>query len=554
MAENYFVKELSEIIRAGFPFVYIQTFEEERAIKLLKNLCERKGTDGLDRPLYLYTQTQGLKRYPDGQPDESLRSPYQLFDYVENAEENAIYTLLDFHIFFSDDHPPPDDYLLIRRIRDLSLALRASSQSKAAVIISPLLLLPEELQKEVMVLEMPLPDQQEMLILLDRLIMKTRGTGSVSVYLTENQKELLCKAALGLTIQEAEGTFARAMVNDGVLDVSDVDYILAQKQQILKKSGALEYVGTDFNIDAVGGLENFKDWLSKRNGTWMDAAEKYNLPPPKGVLLTGIPGCGKSLCARAVSSLWKLPLLRFDMGSVFGKYIGESESNMRRALATAEALAPCILWIDEIEKGMGEQRDDTGTSRRVFGTFLTWMQEKKKPVFVFATANQINNLPPELLRKGRFDEIFFVDLPDLNERKQIFQVHLKRRLTSPEVKGEFEITDTVLIRLAELSEGFIGAEIEQAIVSALYDAFFDSREFRISEVEQAISKTIPLSVLQEDYVKGIRQWASSRAVPANRKRINEKDKSYCSSKKKKKFSPEKDRMKRKSQEGIPPGH
>ena len=553
MTENCFEKELSEIIRAGFPFVYIQTFEEERAIKLLKDLCDRKGTDGLDRSLYLYTQTQGLKRCPDGQPDESLRSPYQLFDYFENSEENALYILLDFHIFFSNDHPSPEDYLLIRRIRDLSLALRASSQNKAAVIISPLLALPEELQKEVMVLEMTLPDQQEMLILLDRLIMKTRGSGSVAVYLTENQKELLCKAALGLTIQEAEGTFARAMVNDGILDVSDVDYILAQKQQILKKSGALEYVGTDFNIDDVGGLENFKDWLSKRNGTWMDAAKKYNLPPPKGVLLTGIPGCGKSLCARAVSSLWKLPLLRFDMGSVFGKYIGESESNMRRALSSAEALAPCILWIDEIEKGMGEQRDDTGTSRRVFGTFLTWMQEKKKPVFVFATANQIKSLPPELLRKGRFDEIFFVDIPNLNERKQIFQVHLKRRLTSPEVKGDFEITDAVLVRLAELSEGFIGAEIEQAIVIALYDAFFDSREFRISEVEHAISKTIPLSVLQAEYVEAIRHWAASRAVPANRKKINEKDKPYCSSKKKKKFIPERDRMKRKSQEGIPPG-
>jgi len=518
MAENCFIKELSEIIRAGFPFIYIQTFEEERAIKLLQDLCERKGSDGLDRPLYIYSQTQGLKRYPDGQPDGTLRSPYQLFDFIENARENALYILLDFHIFFEEDHPTPDDYLLIRRIRDLSLALRASSQSKAAVIISPLLTLPEELQKEVMVLEMPLPDQQEMLNLLDRLIMKTRGTGSVSVYLTGKQKELLCKAALGLTTQEAEGTFARAMVNDGILDAADVDYILAQKQQILKKSGALEYVNTDFNIDDVGGLENFKEWLNKRNGTWMDSAKKYNLPPPKGVLLTGIPGCGKSLCARAVSSLWKLPLLRFDMGSVFGKYIGESESNMRRALATGEALAPCILWIDEIEKGIGEQGDDTGTSRRVFGTFLTWMQEKKKPVFVFATANQVNAVPPELLRKGRFDEIFFVDLPDLHERKQVFQVHLKRRLTAPEVKGDFEITDAVLTRLAELSEGFIGAEIEQVIISALYDAFFASREFRIDDVEQAIGKTIPLSVLQAEYVESIRQWAANRAVPASRKK------------------------------------
>jgi len=518
MEENCFVNELSEIIRAGFPFIYIQTCEEERALKLVNDLCRRKGNDGLDRPLYLYSQTQGLKKYPDGQPDGSLRSPHALFDHIENAEENALYILLDFHIFFSNDHTTPEDYLLIRRIRDLSLALRASSRSKAAVILSPLLTLPEELQKEVMVLELPLPDQREMLSLLDRLIMKNRGTGSVSVYLTENQKELLCKAALGLTLQEAEGTFARSMVNDGVLDVSDVDYILAQKQQILKKSGALEYVGTDFSIDDVGGLDNFKEWLIKRNGTWMDAAKKYNLPPPKGVLLTGVPGCGKSLCARAIAGLWKLPLLRFDMGSVFGKYIGESESNMRRALVTGEALAPCILWLDEIEKGLGDRGDDTGTTRRVFGFFLTWMQEKKRPVFVFATANRIDALPPELLRKGRFDEIFFVDLPELNERKQIFKVHLERRLTDPEVKGNFEITDEVLTRLAELSGGFIGAEIEQSIVSALYSAFFESQQFRLADVEQAIEKTVPLSVLQSEYVESIRQWASNRAVPANRKK------------------------------------
>lgn len=513
-----FEQEFSEIVRARFPLLYLQTFEENRAVQIIKDLCGGNGKQGLGRALYSWSQTQGLRRHPDGQPDASLRSPFLLFDHIEQQKESALYILFDFHIFLAEQYLTPESYQMIRRLRELGNALRAANIARTVVIISPVMELPQPLQKDVMVIELPLPTQQEIRLLLERMILQHRGTGNVSVFLTESEKELLCKAALGLTLQEAEGTFSRAMVSDGVLDLADVDYVLAQKQQILKKSGALEYVGSDFNIEDVGGLENLKQWLARRNRSWMDAAKQYNLPPPKGVLLTGIPGCGKSLCAKAVASLWKLPLLRFDLGSVFGMYVGESEANMRRALKSAEALAPCILWVDEIEKGLGGAmggEGDSGTTRRVFGNFLTWMQEKTAPVFVFATANQIDRLPPELLRKGRFDEIFFVDLPGLEERKQIFAVHFRRRLTTPEARGNFQATEEILTRLAEASEGYIGAEIEQAIVSALYEAFFESREFRLEDVENAFKKTVPLAVTQAEHIEVLRRWARQRAVPAS---------------------------------------
>lgn len=514
-----FPKEISEIIRARFPLIYLQTFEEERALGILKNLCSGNGKNNLNRPLYVWSQTQGLKQYPDGQPDTSLLSPHQLLDHIEKATNSAIFVLLDFHIYLDDQHRTPDNDRIVRRLREVGFSLRNANLSRTVAIISPILNLPQSLQKDMMVMDFPLPTQMEIRTALDRLILKQKGAGGVQVFLTEEDKQQLCKAALGLTQQEAEGTFARAMASNGVLEASDVDLILAQKQQILKKSGALEYVGSDFKLEDVGGLENLKKWLEKRNRTWMDEAKRYNLPAPKGVMVTGVPGCGKSLIAKAISSMWKLPLLRFDISSVFGVYVGQSEANMRRALQTAEALAPCILWVDEIEKGLGGAsggEGDSGTTRRVFGNFLTWMQEKQALVFVFATANQIDRLPPELLRKGRFDEIFFVDLPSIEERKQIFKVHLRRRLTSLEARGEFQESEQILDELATLSDRFIGAEIEDAITNALYEAFFDSRSFRLDDLQRAIKNTARFADMQADYLQSIRAWAKQRAVPASK--------------------------------------
>lgn len=512
-----FESEFGEIVRARFPLIYIQTFEEERILEILRNMCSSGGKTGLNRSLYVWSQIQGLLCVNTGKTDAALRSPFLLFDNIENAVGSGIYLLLDFHIYLREEGQSADGYQLIRRIKELGIKLRSTNVAKTIVFVSPVITIPEPLEKYIMLMELPLPDQQEIRLVLERLILRNRGSGNVSVFLSDTDKETISKAALGLTQIEAEGTFSRAMVNDGTLNVSDIDYVLEQKQQILKKSGVLEYVGSDFNMNDVGGLENLKNWLIKRNQTWMDSAKVYNLPPPKGVLLVGVPGCGKSLCAKAISSMWKLPLLRFDMGSVFGKYVGESESNMRKALNTAEALAPCILWVDEIEKGLAGAsggEGDSGTTKRVFGSFLTWMQEKKSLTFVFATANQINNIPPELLRKGRFDEIFFVDIPDYEERKQIFKVHLNRRLKNEAIKGNFQISDEILNELSKKSEGFVGAEIEQTIISALYDAFFRQGKFDVNDVLNAINNTVPLTVMQREYIQQIRDWAAQRAIKA----------------------------------------
>ncbi|RAP50583.1 MAG: ATPase, partial [Methanosphaera sp. rholeuAM74] len=286
--------------------------------------------------------------------------------------------------------------------------------------------------------------------------------------------------------------------------------------QVIKKNDLLEYIDSGVNINDVGGLENLKKWLIKRDKSWLSSAKRYGLPSPKGVLLTGVPGCGKSLVAKAISSMWHLPLLRFDVSKVFNMYVGNSESNMREAIKMAEAISPCILWIDEIEKGFSGLggSGDSGTSSRIFGTFLSWMQEKTKPVFVVATANNIAGLPSEMMRKGRFDEIFFIDLPTLNERKQIFKVHLESRLKEPDVVGDFVINDESLLHLAELTEGFGGAELEQIVIMGLFDAFAGDRSITMLDFENAIKNTVPLSVTQSEQIRSIRQWANIRAVAA----------------------------------------
>ncbi len=324
---------------------------------------------------------------------------------------------------------------------------------------------------------------------------------------------------MGLTLQEAENAFALAMVNDGKVDVSDLDIILSEKMQVIKKTGILEFINTDIKISDVGGLENLKSWLNKRNNSWSESAKKYCLPAPKGVLITGVPGCGKSLTAKAMSAAWQLPLLKLDFGKIFSGIVGSSEENMRKAIKTAEAVAPSILWVDEIEKSLSglNSNGDSGTSSRIFGTFLTWMQEKTAPVFVIATANNINSLPAELLRKGRFDEIFFVDLPTQREREEIFKLHLSKRLKDKDVASKIEINSDLYKQLAQMTEGFVGAEIEQVVISALYEAFFNKRPLEFSDLANTIKNVVPLSVTQKEQILAIRQWANIRAVAATKK-------------------------------------
>ena len=321
-------------------------------------------------------------------------------------------------------------------------------------------------------------------------------------------KQKVIDAAMGLTASEAENVFAKSLVEKGDFDLK---IILSEKEQIIRKSGVLEYYHANENMKEVGGLEELKKWLEKRGKAFTSQARDFGLPEPRGILLLGIPGCGKSLTAKAISSMWQLPLLKLDVGKVFSSFVGSSEENVRRAIATAESIAPSILWLDEIEKGFSglgsSGQTDGGTTARVFGTFLTWLQEKKTPVFVVATSNNVSQMPPELLRKGRFDEIFYVDLPSKEERKAIFKIHLEKRKRNA--------TAFNLDALAGLTAGYSGSEIEEVIVSALYDAFDSGAELQQQHLESVITTLIPLSKTMEEQIKSIRDWAKLRARRAS---------------------------------------
>lgn len=508
---------LTNLFRARFPFVYIPTWEEIRIVELIVKIAESKEIK-TQREIFIWSSTEGLKRHTDeGQEKVNINeanNPISALSYIEDFNKPAILILKDVHCLLGAKGGRTD-YDFIRKIRDVAGSLKNADFPKNVVIIAPILLLPDDLQKDITVVDFNLPTLDELKSLLNEMIELNKGTG-ITIKLNENAKEKLCKAAQGLTLQEAENAFARAMVTTGQLTENELDIILEEKCQVIKKTGILEFVNTDINIDDVGGLENMKKWLTKRNNSWLGKAQKdYNLPAPKGILITGIAGCGKSMTAKAMSALWQLPLLRLDVGRIFSGLIGSSEENMRKAVQTAEAVAPSILWIDEIEKGFGGNggERDGGTTTRVFGTFLTWMQEKTKPVFVIATANKINQLPPEMLRKGRFDEIFFVDLPTVNERKIIFKLHLEKRLKGS-ISKEFKVTDELLTKLSDATEGFGGSEIEQVVVSALFEAFSENRELQEEDLFKIIKNTIPLSTTQAEQILAIREWANERAVAA----------------------------------------
>lgn len=508
---------LSNLLKARFPYIYIPTWEEDRVLSKINDIATDEDKIRTKRKVFTWRVTSGLKENSSS-AEENTQAPLKALEFIEKYDEPSIFILLDFHVFMGEKNRAPDPQI-IRKLRDLLTSLKQSTYPKNIIFISPSLTLPDELQKDITIVDFDLPNMEEITEVLDEMIEANQQAGRIIIDVTPEEKEKLINAAIGLTLQEAENAFARAMVDDGRLDISDLDIILEEKSQIIKKIGILEFIESDVDINDVGGLENLKKWLNKRDKSWLDSAKKYCLPSPKGVLITGVPGCGKSLVAKSISSMWQLPLLRLDVSRIFSGIVGSSEENMRRAIKVAEALSPSILWIDEIEKGFGGigSSGDSGTSTRVFGTFLTWMQEKTKSVFVIATANNIDNLPPEFLRKGRFDEIFFVDLPTHKERTEIFRVHLEKRLKTPEAKGDFEITETVSKNLADITEGFGGAEIEQMVIAGLFEAFSEDRSLKLEDLQMAISNTIPLSITQKEQIMSIREWANVRAVSATSK-------------------------------------
>ncbi|MEM7594856.1 MAG: AAA family ATPase, partial [Cyanobacteria bacterium P01_A01_bin.83] len=452
-------EELNILVQAQYPLIYLITPEEERAEHAIAKIAKDNGEY---KRIYVWTVTRGMVEY--GQPRQGTQhntvSPEAAIEWTIRQKESGIY-------IFKDLHPFIDGPVITRWLRDAIASFKGSD--KLIILMSPLQTVPIELEKEVVVLDYPLPNLTELNQVLSDRLAKSRSNR-----LSTETREKLLKAALGLTKDEAEKVYRKAQVKAGQLTESEVEIVLSEKKQLIRRNGILEYIEEDETINSVGGLEELKRWLKQRSNAFTERAREYGLPQPKGMLILGIPGCGKSLIAKTTSRLWGLPLLRLDMGRVYdGSTVGRSEANLRSALKTAESISPVILFIDELDKafagGGGSGDSDGGTSGRIFGSFLTWMQEKKSPVFVMATANRVERLPGEFLRKGRFDEIFFVDLPSSIERRDIFSIHLGKRRS--------EINRFDLDQLTKVSDGFSGAEIEQAIIAAMYDAFAQDREF-----------------------------------------------------------------------------
>lgn len=505
-------EELDVLIRARYPIIYVLSWEEERVEEQLARIAAAR-----NKKFFIWTYTQGIVKH-GAEPAQRSKSggggstsdPLTALDTVIADVDPAIYLFKDFHHFTAEAVACARCNIpIIRRLRDAAVHLRNSY--KTIVIVSPMVRIAPELLKDVTLLEMAPPDVDDFARLLDRIKDDLKDKPQVRINLDDEGKEKLLHAARGLTIKEAENVFAKTLVLDGKLDADDISVVFSEKQQIIRKNGLLEYYATQEKFSSVGGLDNLKLWLQKRTMAFTDRARDFGLPPPRGMMLLGIQGCGKSLCAKAASELWKLPLLRFDIGRMFGSLVGSSEENMRRAIQTAESVAPAILWVDEIDKAFsGSQNSggsDGGTASRVFGTFLTWLSEKTSPVFVIATANNIAHLPPELLRKGRLDEIFFVDLPTEEERQEIFRIHLERRRRDP---NRFDVR-----RLARACEGFSGAEIEQAIISGLFDAFSNGGELDEEILMCSILETVPLSKTMSEELQRMRTWVQGRARPAS---------------------------------------
>lgn len=509
--DNKFISQLARLYRARFPYIYLTTYEEERALNLIKNISASEKLIKIPREVYIWTQTKGFTL--NDNVIDGTNSPDKALDFINEVQKNAVFVMCDFHVYFGIKGRQVD-FNVVRHLRDIVGKLKTDKFRKNVIFLSSELIIPDTMQKEITVLDMPLPTLDDIKAKFDRMILQNSQIDSSE--LNEETSEKLCKAALGLTLQEAENAFALAMVNDGKISIEDLDTIQNEKMQIIRKTGILEFIQSDLKFEDIGGLGNLKNWLIKRNNSWSEQAKKYGLEAPKGVLVTGVPGCGKSLTAKAMSCAWQLPLLKLDFGKIFSGIVGSSEENMRKALKTAEAVAPSILWVDEIEKSLSglNSNGDSGTSSRIFGTFLTWMQEKTSPVFVIATANDISGLPPELLRKGRFDEIFFVDMPTLQEREEIFKLHLTKRIKSPEVSGKIQINAALFKKLAQLTEGFVGAEIEQTVIAALYEAFFNKRSLMLEDLTNTIKNVVPLSVTQQEQIFELRDWANVRAVAA----------------------------------------
>jgi SpoVK/Ycf46/Vps4 family AAA+-type ATPase len=510
------LKELDWHLRSKRPIIYLISHEEMRVIESIKNLFKNAT---MEFNIGFWDIISGLSSTSDELlPEKTKRKMdqteiLQWFDDLEVPRDKFFILILkDFNKFFGlKSIQGQIEISIARHLRNLSI--NCVTKNKALIILSPELELPQELEKNVAIIDWPLPEKEHLhekiIQMLDTL--KARKSSKLKLEYSKEELEYIVDSFQGLTLTECEQVCAFNFIKNNELNPEE---IIKQKKDIIRKSGLLDWIDVNADLDSVGGLNELKNWLNTRKRAFTQEAVEFGLPEnPKGILLVGVQGAGKSLCAKAVANYWNFPLLRLDMGKIFSGLVGSSESNMRQVFKVAESVAPAILWCDEIDKGMSgsssSSMTDGGTTSRVMGSWLTWMQEKTSPVFVVATANDVSQLPPELLRKGRFDEIFFVDLPDAYERQIIFEIHLKKRKRDPR---NFDI-----VKLVEYADGFTGAEIEASIVSAMYEAFYYTREINNQDLEKAIKETVPLSKTMAESINALRKWANNRARNASQK-------------------------------------
>ena len=484
-----FTTELVLFLKSRYPVIYINTIEEDR----VEYIIRKNVKTNLNRSIYTWDFIDGYTNNPNNQ-GFAKRNPLQALELVErlNSETPALFLLKDFNRFLTD-------LSISRKLRNISRILKL--QPKTIIIIGSDLIIPTELQELITILQFQLPSKNEINQELIRLI------NSLNIEIEAELFENLARACQGLSLERIRRVLSKIIATYKTINKNSITVLLSEKKQIISQTEILEYCSVNEKITSLGGLNNLKNWLNKRKTAFSLQAINYGLPMPRGLLLIGIQGTGKSLAAKAIANDWQLPLLKLDVGKLFGGIVGESESRLRQMINVAETISPCILWIDEIDKAFSntEGKSDSGTSNRVLATFINWLSEKKKPVFVISTANNIDLLPLEIIRKGRFDEIFFLDLPKLKEREEIFKIHIQE--FRPASWKSFNY-----LKLAKLSDLFSGAEIRQSIIEGMYHAFYEKREFTTDDVCLALKELIPLANLESNQMIKLQNWASSGQI------------------------------------------
>ncbi|MGA9801084.1 MAG: AAA family ATPase [Terriglobales bacterium] len=519
------LERLKILLSSSTPIVVMETVEEMRAVRLVRAACS-----SLNLATFEWSIASGLVRcgsdvgelvteaaYPAGGAGHDQSGAQALYNSKEPAQalSNLEAMSLEAAFVLKDFHRHMDDPVVVRRLRDVGQ--KFSANRRTVIITAPSITIPAELRSLVEFLELPLPDKLRLRQIIDEMSVRVGKTRTLKRTLDTAGLDAMANNLRGLTEEEAERAASQAIVTRYGVTPETVTDVLQAKKELLRRSGMLEFIdpaGNDVpeNLASVGGLDNLKRWLAQRRGTWEEAARDFGLEPPRGAIILGVQGCGKSMCARAIAGEWKLPLVKFDTAAIYDKYIGETEKRIQKVFRVAEGLAPCVFWIDELEKvfagsGADSASVDAGVSSRILAAFLSWMQDRKAPVFVAATCNNVTVLPPELIRKGRFDELFFVDLPNQAERKQIFAIHLTRRKRNP---AEFDLD-----RVAAAAKGYSGAEIEAAVQTALYAAFSGKQAVTTQGLLDALKATVPLSITRSEEIEELRAWARLRAVPAS---------------------------------------